>query len=146
MTKSPYPPASKIFITCQRIGFDPISISGFGRSSVSSVSRVPNPPASMTTFKGSPPLRAGDARPLLHHRPPVRHQNCHGRANSGIEIMLRAPAELTEHPLAVADKIWLIVRTQRQLSEAQQLGAHAHRLRDQCSKRLNPVTHAGADV
>src|SRR6185503_12099876 len=35
---------------CQRIGRPPISTIGLGRSSVSSVSRVPCPPARMTTF------------------------------------------------------------------------------------------------
>src|SRR5438067_2410937 len=35
---------------CQRIGRPPISTIGFGRTSVSSASLVPSPPARMTTF------------------------------------------------------------------------------------------------
>lgn len=35
---------------CQRIGFPPISTMGFGRTVVSSLSRDPYPPASMTAF------------------------------------------------------------------------------------------------
>src|SRR6266478_5631335 len=35
---------------CQRIGLPPISTIGFGRTSVSSASRVPIPPASIATF------------------------------------------------------------------------------------------------
>ena len=35
---------------CQRIGFPPISIMGLGRRWVSSLMRVPKPPASMTAF------------------------------------------------------------------------------------------------
>ena len=35
---------------CQRIGIPPISTIGFGRTLVSSLSRVPIPPARMTVF------------------------------------------------------------------------------------------------
>ena len=35
---------------CQRIGLPPISTIGFGRTVVSSLSRVPMPPARMTVF------------------------------------------------------------------------------------------------
>src|SRR6266496_265748 len=35
---------------CQRIGRPPISTIGFGRTSVSSASRVPSPPARITTL------------------------------------------------------------------------------------------------
>src|SRR5919108_3723917 len=38
---------------CQRIGFVPICTIGLGIRSVSSASRVPNPPANMTTFMPS---------------------------------------------------------------------------------------------
>ena len=34
---------------CQRIGFEPISTIGFGLYSVSSLNRVPKPPARITT-------------------------------------------------------------------------------------------------
>ena len=37
---------------CQRIGIPPISTIGFGRMLVSSLSRVPIPPARMTVFTG----------------------------------------------------------------------------------------------
>ena len=43
---------------CQRIGLPPISIIGLGRGSVSSLMRVPKPPARMTAFTAariSPP-------------------------------------------------------------------------------------------
>src|ERR1041385_6430450 len=48
--KSWMPCASKIFMTCHRIGYSPISTIGFGRTCVSSDSRVPKPPARMTAF------------------------------------------------------------------------------------------------
>src|ERR1017187_7329098 len=48
---------------CQRIGFPPISIIGLGRVSVSSVNRVPSPPARMTTF-----IRTFAAVPRLFER------------------------------------------------------------------------------
>ena len=35
---------------CHRMGFPPISTIGFGRMAVSSLSRVPNPPANITAF------------------------------------------------------------------------------------------------
>jgi hypothetical protein len=35
---------------CHRIGFPPISIIGFGRTDVSSLKRVPSPPARITAF------------------------------------------------------------------------------------------------
>ena len=35
---------------CQRIGLPPISTIGFGRTDVSSASRVPRPPARITAF------------------------------------------------------------------------------------------------
>jgi hypothetical protein len=50
MMKSRMPCAAYIFITCQRIGFPPISTIGFGRDEVSSLMRVPRPPARMTHF------------------------------------------------------------------------------------------------
>ena len=37
---------------CQRIGRSPISTIGFGRTAVSSESRVPNPPARITVLSG----------------------------------------------------------------------------------------------
>ena len=37
---------------CQRIGLLPISIIGFGRTVVSSLMRVPAPPARITAFTG----------------------------------------------------------------------------------------------
>ena len=37
---------------CQRIGLPPISTIGLGRTSVSSLSRVPRPPARITAFMG----------------------------------------------------------------------------------------------
>ena len=37
---------------CHRIGLPPISIIGFGRMSVSSLIRVPAPPARITAFMG----------------------------------------------------------------------------------------------
>src|SRR6476660_9392638 len=40
---------------CQRMGRPPISTIGLGRASVSSASRVPRPPASMTARKWDPP-------------------------------------------------------------------------------------------
>src|SRR2546423_10877112 len=46
---------------CQRIGRSPISTIGFGRVSVSSASRVPRPPARITTFISAPhPRPAGN--------------------------------------------------------------------------------------
>ena len=39
---------------CQRIGLPPISTIGFGRVAVSSLRRVPRPPARMTAFIGEP--------------------------------------------------------------------------------------------
>src|SRR5262245_33911211 len=39
-----------MFMMCQRIGLSPISTIGFGRTVVSSDSRVPNPPARMTAL------------------------------------------------------------------------------------------------
>lgn len=41
---------------CQMMGRPPISTIGFGRTAVSSLNRVPNPPARMTAFTRSPPL------------------------------------------------------------------------------------------
>jgi hypothetical protein len=52
------PCAEYIFMMCQRIGFPPISTIGFGLNEVSSLSRVPNPPASMIAFNASPPAGA----------------------------------------------------------------------------------------
>ena len=49
---------------CQRIGFSPISTMGFGRIALSSVIRVPYPPASMTVFICSPPSYSGSRKRL----------------------------------------------------------------------------------
>src|ERR687896_975674 len=71
---------------CQRIGRPPISIIGFGRTSVSSLMRVPRPPARITAFTLSLLGRAEAARdvvwvdvrpeladrPNLGRRPPQR--------------------------------------------------------------------------
>src|SRR3989344_730619 len=48
--KSFTPCASKIFMMCHRMGLPPISTIGFGRTAVSSLMRVPYPPARMTAF------------------------------------------------------------------------------------------------
>src|SRR6185436_15788177 len=48
--KSFTPCAEYIFMMCQRIGLPPISIIGFGRVSLSSLIRVPVPPARITAF------------------------------------------------------------------------------------------------
>src|SRR6185369_2289296 len=45
---------------CQRIGLPPISTIGFGRTTVSSLRRVPSPPARITTFIALLPLRSID--------------------------------------------------------------------------------------
>ena len=41
---------SELGVMCQRIGFSPISIIGFGFKWLSSLILVPNPPARITTF------------------------------------------------------------------------------------------------
>ena len=46
-------------MTCHRIGFPPISIMGLGRDEVSSLIRVPSPPARMTHFMNAHGLAAG---------------------------------------------------------------------------------------
>jgi hypothetical protein len=48
--KSLIPCCDYILRMCHRIGRPPISTIGFGRITVSSLSRVPSPPASMTAF------------------------------------------------------------------------------------------------
>src|SRR5438132_764263 len=48
---------------CQRIGLPPISTIGFGRSDVSSLRRVPIPPARMTTFTSTSCLQRVDGTP-----------------------------------------------------------------------------------
>ena len=60
---------------CQRIGLLPISIIGFGRTAVSSLMRVPAPPARITAFTGGEDTDVGRSRPasgtvagLLSHR------------------------------------------------------------------------------
>src|SRR4051794_16773613 len=80
---------------CHRIGLLPISIIGFGRMSVSSLIRVPAPPARITAFMrdsgpaqgsvprgrwifedndcsgpGGPAQRRGEGAEALHHVPP----------------------------------------------------------------------------
>src|ERR1700736_6939282 len=47
---------------CHSIGLPPISTIGFGRSDVSSLSRVPDPPARMTTFTAGPRARRACGR------------------------------------------------------------------------------------
>ena len=49
-TNSKLPWVANMFMMCQRIGRPPISTMGFGRNSVSSLKRVPMPPARMTAF------------------------------------------------------------------------------------------------
>src|SRR5688500_18726033 len=49
---------------CQRIGRPPISTMGLGRVSVSSASRVPWPPARITTFIARPPSSRFDQQAL----------------------------------------------------------------------------------
>ena len=46
---------------CQRIGLPPISTIGFGRTSVSSLIRVPRPPARMTAFMRADPSEPSSA-------------------------------------------------------------------------------------
>src|SRR4051812_25092162 len=48
---------------CQRIGMPPTSTIGFGRTLVSSLRRVPNPPARMTAFT-APTLSRGRMGPV----------------------------------------------------------------------------------
>src|SRR5579864_4905954 len=50
MMKSLIPCCEYILRMCHRIGRPPISTIGFGRVTVSSLSRVPSPPANMTAF------------------------------------------------------------------------------------------------
>lgn len=49
---------------CQRIGFPPISTIGLGRTEVSSLMRVPNPPARMTAFTVNPIIEFQKSRPF----------------------------------------------------------------------------------
>jgi hypothetical protein len=48
------PWAAYVCMMCQRIGLVPISIIGFGRTTVSSLIREPSPPARITAFIGAP--------------------------------------------------------------------------------------------
>src|SRR5262245_50264704 len=50
ITNSLIPCTPQIFMMCHRIGLPPISTIGFGRKTVSSDKRDPNPPAKMTAF------------------------------------------------------------------------------------------------
>src|SRR6202035_2767937 len=50
MMKSLIPCCEYILRMCHRIGRPPISTIGLGRETVSSLSRVPSPPANMTAF------------------------------------------------------------------------------------------------
>jgi len=50
MTNSSMPWAEHIFMMCQRIGLPPISTIGLGLRCVSSLRRVPSPPARITAF------------------------------------------------------------------------------------------------
>src|SRR5438067_1132574 len=69
---------------CQRSGLAPISIIGFGFAAVSSLSRVPRPPARITAFM---PLRSARAllyRPeqwlrLIRDLASDRERRCRGR-------------------------------------------------------------------
>jgi hypothetical protein len=45
---------------CQRIGRPPTSIIGFGLDALSSLMRVPNPPARITAFMQKPPRVFGE--------------------------------------------------------------------------------------
>ena len=63
---------------CQTIGFPPISTIGLGRTSVSSVSRVPSPPARMPTFIGPSyrSCREMMRRPRVLGRAATRRSSC----------------------------------------------------------------------
>ena len=50
---------------CQRIGLPPISIIGFGRTAVSSLMRVPTPPARITAFTGGEDIDAARSHPSV---------------------------------------------------------------------------------
>src|SRR5688572_13179254 len=52
--------AEYTFIMCQSIGLPPISMSGFGFETVSSLIRLPIPPAKMTAFTCHPPKVAAE--------------------------------------------------------------------------------------
>src|SRR4051794_7506515 len=64
---------------CQRIGRPPISTSGFGIMAVSSLIRVPNPPARITTFMKSLPHRR-TSRPPIHTLPSLPENRVIGYA------------------------------------------------------------------
>ena len=74
-----------IFMMCQRIGRPPISTIGFGRVSVSSVNRVPRPPAKMTTF-----IRIFAVRPT---RLAIRAHPARSRRLSGFQKPLIAACD-----------------------------------------------------
>src|SRR3954454_3554717 len=63
MTNSFTPCAENSFIRCQRIGRAPISTIGLGLSHVSSLIRVPRPPARITAFMGADHIVAAMADP-----------------------------------------------------------------------------------
>src|SRR5437773_3818334 len=66
---------------CQRTGRPPISTIGFGITAVSSVRRVPKPPARMTTFINSPLYRR---RLFLSHRLPSQMGPHHTRDRTAV--------------------------------------------------------------
>src|SRR4051812_43644543 len=53
---------------CQRSGRPPMSIIGLGRDTVSSVIRLPTPPARITAFTALRTSRSGGRQELLGHR------------------------------------------------------------------------------
>ena len=64
---------------CQMIGMPPISIIGFGLTSVSSENRVPSPPARRTAFIGFHPRRSLlRGHPFLSHDDPYARQTLQG--------------------------------------------------------------------
>ena len=69
---------------CQRIGRPPISTIGLGRVSVSSVNRVPRPPARITTF-----IRTYAAEPRLLMRKNTQHEKVN--RNAEMPCIITAP-------------------------------------------------------
>ncbi len=66
--KSLMPWAEYIFMMCQSTGRPPISTMGFGRIAVSSLRRVPIPPARMTAFILLPRTKTHDCPPQNSRR------------------------------------------------------------------------------
>src|SRR3954452_11711906 len=85
---------------CQMIGMAPISIIGLGRTAVSSLSRVPRPPARITAFIGGQDSGSGSrhpaaAQPLARELPGERE---HERRVIG-EVARQKPARLLRDPV-----------------------------------------------